>query len=158
MTTTQSSNKREPWTYERGIVLRVVDGDTLDIQVDVGFHMTTVQRFRLMGYNAPEVHGPERVLGVQASLALNGLCPVGTIVQVKSYKGDAFGRWLADVLVKNDHDDALANPSLPERYDLAESLIYAGYGVRWDGKGDRPAFNPKGVYPNPPPDDVPKEG
>lgn len=34
---------------------RVVDGDTLDVDVDMGFKITTNQRIRLGGLNTPEI-------------------------------------------------------------------------------------------------------
>lgn len=36
---------------------RVVDGDTLDLIIDMGFKMTTNQRIRLAGINTPETYG-----------------------------------------------------------------------------------------------------
>ena len=34
---------------------RVVDGDTLDLIIDLGFRMTTQQRIRLKGIDTPEI-------------------------------------------------------------------------------------------------------
>ena len=42
--------------YEYKASLReVVDGDTLDVLIDVGFKMSTEQRIRLKGINTPEI-------------------------------------------------------------------------------------------------------
>ena len=35
-------------------VKRVVDGDTLDLDIDLGFHITLRERVRLMGIDTPE--------------------------------------------------------------------------------------------------------
>jgi Kyanoviridae endonuclease len=35
---------------------RVVDGDTLDLIIDMGFKMTTNQRIRLANINTPETY------------------------------------------------------------------------------------------------------
>ena len=35
-------------------VKRVVDGDTLDCDIDLGFHLTLTERVRLMGIDTPE--------------------------------------------------------------------------------------------------------
>ena len=120
------------WNYEATVV-RVVDGDTVDLNVDVGFRHYTVQRFRLNGYNAPELVGVEKPLGVQARARLIELLPAGLVVRVWTHKGDSFGRWLCDV--------ALA------RTDIVPLLIAEGYGVRWDGRGARPVFSPLAPYP-----------
>ncbi len=37
-------------------VERVVDGDTIDITIDLGFKITTNQRIRLQGINTPETY------------------------------------------------------------------------------------------------------
>lgn len=43
--------------YEyKGILDRVVDGDTIDVTVDVGFKMTTNQRIRLARIDTPEIY------------------------------------------------------------------------------------------------------
>ncbi len=49
-------------------------------------------------------------------------------------RGDAFGRWLADVYL--------------DGWNLVEQLIDEGWGVAWDGKGRRPAFDPAAPYPS----------
>lgn len=39
---------------------RIVDGDTIDIIVDLGFKITTNQRIRLKGINTPETYNVKR--------------------------------------------------------------------------------------------------
>lgn len=39
---------------------RVVDGDTIDIVIDLGFKITTNQRIRLKGINTPETYNVKR--------------------------------------------------------------------------------------------------
>jgi len=119
------------YTYA-ATVTRVVDGDTFEADVDVGFYHWCKQRFRLMGYNAPEVHGAETSLGLQASAILSSML-LRKVVIIRTHKGDAFGRWLADVEV--------------DRGDVVEALISGGWGVAWNGKGDRPKFDWTKEYP-----------
>ena len=38
-------------------VLNVVDGDTIDIELDLGFHIKVKERVRLLGVDTPEVFG-----------------------------------------------------------------------------------------------------
>ena len=41
--------------YEyKAMLTKLVDGDTMDLTIDVGFKMTTAQRVRLKGINTPE--------------------------------------------------------------------------------------------------------
>jgi len=39
---------------------RVVDGDTIDIVIDLGFKITTNQRIRLAGINTPETYSVKK--------------------------------------------------------------------------------------------------
>lgn len=53
-------------------VLRVVDGDTIDVRVDLGFDLSLEHRVRLLGVDTPEVYGvragsPEHTMGRLAS-------------------------------------------------------------------------------------------
>lgn len=82
-------------------VLRVVDGDTLDLKVDVGFHASIVIRARLLGINAPERYAAG---GREATAHLLKLCPVGATRLIETFKdpGDKYGRWLANVWVGDE--------------------------------------------------------
>ena len=40
-------------------VVKVVDGDTLDIVVDLGFEIRLTERVRLINVNTPEIFGPK---------------------------------------------------------------------------------------------------
>lgn len=52
------------------VVKRVIDGDTMDVEIDLGFGIFTVQRVRLLGVDSPETFRPsceaERVHGIRA--------------------------------------------------------------------------------------------
>ena len=47
------------YEYENCKLVRVVDGDTYYIEVDVGFKMRTEQSFRLRGVDTPETYRPK---------------------------------------------------------------------------------------------------
>ena len=81
----------------RCTVARVVDGDTLDVDVDLGFFASMRVRVRVRGVNAPEVSTAE---GRASRAALTGFLPVGMTVVCSTFKPDKYGgRWDADVLV-----------------------------------------------------------
>lgn len=82
-----------PYCYH-GTVLRWVDGDTLDIEVDLGFKMKTTQRFRLLGVDTPERGQP----GFNEAKALaEQLAPTGSSLLFESMKSDKYGRWLIHI-------------------------------------------------------------
>jgi len=51
-----------PYEYY-GTVTNVVDGDTVDVMLDLGLHIHHSIRLRLFGLNAPELRGPEKAAG-----------------------------------------------------------------------------------------------
>lgn len=87
----------------RATVARVVDGDTVDLTVDLGLRITTHLRVRLLGINAPERGKPG---GDAATAALRTWLPSGASVTVQTFKdpGDKYGRWLGTVTTADGAD------------------------------------------------------
>lgn len=87
------------YTY-RATVDRWVDGDTVDMLVDLGFRMTTHQRFRLLGdAETPIIDTPERgePRYAEARQVAESVHPPGAavvIVTEKPLSGDKYGRYL----------------------------------------------------------------
>ena len=81
-------------------VVRWVDGDTVWLDVDLGFRVNSVTDFRLYGIDTPERgEGWYR----EATDFANQCAPVGSTVHVISYKDpDKYGRWLAEVTPLGD--------------------------------------------------------
>lgn len=92
--------------YEyRATILRVIDGDTIEARVDLGFDVFAVQRFRLYGINAPETKGESREDGRAATEYLRTLITTNAAdsvltIQTRKDKREKYGRYLA-VLVAN---------------------------------------------------------
>ena len=99
----------------RVAVTNVVDGDTFDSLVDLGFNVHIRVRFRLYGINCPERKGATKAAGELAREATASLVH-GLTVSVRCLKFDKYGRSVARV-------------SLPDGRDLTEVLIAAGHGV-----------------------------
>ena len=91
--------------YEyRATIRRVVDGDTVDITLDLGFDILYNNRLRLHGIDAPESRTrdlEEKKLGLAAKDRVKELCPVGATVTVKTTKDGRgkFGRILGEIYV-----------------------------------------------------------
>ena len=47
-------------------VIRVIDGDTMDVRIDVGFDTHIYKRLRLLGVDTWEIRGEERERGLEA--------------------------------------------------------------------------------------------
>jgi micrococcal nuclease len=89
--------------YEyQAIVLNVVDGDTIDVRVDLGMEVKIDQRIRMLGYNSPEVRGVERERGLAAKAFLVTMLPVGSQVILNTVKDrrEKYGRYLGTVYVE----------------------------------------------------------
>ena len=85
--------------YEyNAIVERVVDGDTVDVSIDLGFHIRIHKRVILDGIDTPEtrtLNPREKVFGERAKARVEELLPVGQEFRVvsKSYSStDMYGR------------------------------------------------------------------
>ncbi len=114
------------YTY-RATVDRVVDGDTLDLTIDLGFHTFRKERVRLKGVDTPEMLGPDRVAAVAArNFAQDWLhgtsgVPEGMTVQTERDKADKYGRMLVTVYAEGVD------------VSLNQALLDAGHGVAYDG-------------------------
>lgn len=96
------------WEY-RGKVAKVVDGDTVDVLVDLGFHVEIEVRVRLARIDAPEVATDD---GKRVRDIVRGLLPLGADVNLKTSRGDRYGRWIGEIATRdgvNVSDALLAN-------------------------------------------------
>ncbi|MBI3306943.1 MAG: thermonuclease family protein [Candidatus Omnitrophica bacterium] len=90
---------------------RVVDGDTLLVQVDLGFGEWTRQYLRLRGINAPEMDTPE---GKQAKKFVESELEIVPYIVIASTKSDKYDRYLADVFYKHKNGEQFLNNRLLE--------------------------------------------
>ena len=77
-------------------IIRVIDGDTVVADVDLGFRTFTRQTLRLYGINAPEIRGFEKQAGLAASEYLKtqlSRTPI-TVRTIRDRQGK-YGRYLA---------------------------------------------------------------
>lgn len=99
-------------------VLKVIDGDTIECEVDLGFHIKITERFRLLYVNAPETKGESKPKGEEAKQHLIERIN-GKEITIKTQKDDAFGRWLAIILLEENGN--LTN--------INEEMIKTGHAV-----------------------------
>ena len=114
----------------------VVDGDTVKLDVDLGFSIRQRMTLRLYGINAPEMVGATKVAGEAAkafliSLLSNGgeVTPGGVVspawkpLTITTYKdkGDKYGRILADLYT--------TGANVP----VNQQMIDAGHAVAYYG-------------------------
>ena len=84
-------------TY-RAKVVKLIDGDTVDFDVDLGFYITIRIRTRLVGVDTPERGHPD---WAKATQDLADLLTAQTdekgYVQIRTGKTGKYGRWLVDI-------------------------------------------------------------
>jgi len=82
-------------------VTRIVDGDTLDVDIDLGFATKlTKQRIRMLGIDTPESRTrdlEEKSRGLLSKKFLYTLCPVGSTIRLRSHGKGKFGRILGEI-------------------------------------------------------------
>lgn len=106
------SARFQKWSYWATVV-KVIDGDTYELDVDVGFSITVRERFRLKGVDTPEVFGvkktsAEYATGMAASNYVKSILPAGTKIEVRTYKDrEKYGRWLCDVYLETGESIAV---------------------------------------------------
>lgn len=116
--------------YEyKAIVTRVVDADTIDVMIDLGFSVWTSQRIRLLGINAAEKNTEFGKLAIEY---VKNVLPEKSEIIIQSEKDEKekFGRYLGRILFPNS------------RQCLNDTLIAMGYAVEYWGKGKKENFVP----------------
>lgn len=113
--------------YEYKVKLeRVVDGDTVDVIVDLGFDVHWKTRIRLYGINAPETRTrdlDEKEKGLSAKERLIELLPEEFYIRSEDYDRGKYGRVLATLYVKNEKDGVI---------NINEQLILEGHAERYE--------------------------
>jgi len=91
-------------------ILRIVDGDTVDVDIDLGFGVWMhKERVRMMGIDTPESRTRDKVekaFGLASKAKLKELLPIGSMQVLKTEidksgedKKGKFGRILGDFLI-----------------------------------------------------------
>lgn len=112
------------YTY-KATVVRVIDGDTVELIIDLGFTVQWKSTCRLYGINTPELRSKNADEKAKALLARDftkANLNEGAIVIIKSKKLDKYGRPLVDIYCSEDYSIHL-NAALIDA-ELATSLKY----------------------------------
>ena len=106
-------------------VLKVVDGDTIDVEIDLGFDLTKKERVRLGGIDTPESRTrdlDEKKLGLQAKDYLKSLIVNADKLIVRTEKDGKFGRMIGYLYMNPD-----------ATVSLNQMLIDEGFAWMYDG-------------------------
>ena len=112
--------------HYKATIIRVIDGDSVEVTVNLGFRIAFQQTVRVYAINAPETRSSDKLekdRGLAAMWFAIGLLPIGSSVHIKSHKPDdkdKFGRWLAEI-------------TLPDGTDFATRMLEAGHAKPYFG-------------------------
>ena len=109
--------------YYKVEILRVVDGDTVDVRMDLGFNVWHKCRVRLLGINAPESRTrdkEEKKRGLAAkSWLIDKLESAEDELEMKSYGVGKYGRVLGEIYINE--------------VNINELMVKEGHAVKYDG-------------------------
>lgn len=113
-----------PYEYNASLV-RVVDGDTLVLKIDLGFKVEVEQTVRLFGVDTPELIGETREAGLAAKSAVVSMLTVESVGKLlvrthKPAKRDKYGRYVAEISFVNASGATLS---------LNEQLVARGFAT-----------------------------
>ncbi len=107
----------------RATLVRILDGDSIVCDIDLGFYMTARMPVRLAHINAKERN---EIGGKEATEHLKVLLGDGALL-LRTYKPkDKFGRYLAEVFVKCNQIDRLD-------MNINQQMIEDGFAIAYEG-------------------------
>ena len=115
------------YEYRVKKVLKIVDGDTIDVDIDLGFSVSFSQRVRLAGIDTPESRTrdlKEKALGLESKEYLKDLLEGAEDIIIQTEKPDStekYGRILGWLFINDDE------------VSLNEKMISDGYAWEYDG-------------------------
>ena len=102
---------------------RIIDGDTIDVDIDLGFNVKIKQRVRLHGINTPEVRTLDLEIkkkGLEATDYLKKILPKEFIIETILNKRGKYGRVLGILWDKE--------------ININKKMVKEGYAEEYRGK------------------------
>lgn len=121
------------YEYRVKKVLAVIDGDTIDVDIDLGFDISITKRVRLAGIDTPESRTAdkyEKSLGLESKALLKQKLASAQTIVIRTEKPDSsekYGRVLGWLYLDNDETS------------FNETMIATGYA--WSYLGDTKVKN-----------------
>ena len=118
--------------YYNATLVRVIDGDTVDAMIDLGFDIQVKKRIRLAGINAPESRTRNKVekkLGLVAKERLIQLMDgAANCFEIESKEIGKYGRVLGIIYINK-----LAGKDVITKACINEILVDEGHATKYDG-------------------------
>ena len=118
---------KDPYIYRIKSVGRVVDGDTIDASIDLGFDIALEKRIRLAGVDTPESRTTdlkEKAMGLESKEWLKKKLEGAKDIIIKTELPDStekYGRIIGHLYINS------------EATSLNDQMIAEGYALAYDG-------------------------
>ena len=119
-----TTESKDPYIYRIKSVGKVVDGDTIDADIDLGFDISLTKRIRLAGIDTPEsrtTNLKEKALGLESKEWMKKTLADAKDILIKTELPDStekYGRIIGHLFI-NGQDTSLNNQMIAEGYALA---------------------------------------
>jgi micrococcal nuclease len=120
-------DNKDPYIYRIRSIHKVVDGDTIDADIDLGFDISLTKRIRLAGVDTPEsrtTDEKEKKYGLESKEWLKKKVEGAKNILIKTELPDStekYGRIIGHLFI-NDQDTS-----------LNDQMIVEGYAWNYDG-------------------------
>jgi micrococcal nuclease len=114
-------NNKDPYIYRIRSIHKVVDGDTIDADIDLGFDISLTKRIRLAGVDTPEsrtADANEKKYGLESKEWLKKRCENAKDILIKTELPDStekYGRIIGHLYI-NGEETSLNNQMIAEGY------------------------------------------
>ena len=121
------SETKDPYVYRIKSITKVVDGDTIDANIDLGFDISLTKRISLAGIDSPEsrtTNLKEKALGLESKEWLKKTLEDAKDILIKTEKPDStekYGSIIGHLFI-NGQETSLNN-----------QMITSGYALAYDG-------------------------
>lgn len=112
--------KKPAYSYKVKEIIKVLDGDTVDLLIDLGFHVFVKKRVRLYGINAPETRTrdlKEKKLGLASKEKLKSLLSAKELI-LESHGLGKYGRVIGTI----HHEDI----------DINRTMVLEGFASAYE--------------------------
>ena len=115
---------KDPYIYRIRTISKVVDGDTIDADIDLGFDISLTKRIRFAGIDTPEsrtTNVKEKAMGLESKEWLKKTLEGAKDILIKTELPDStekYGRIIGHLFI-NGQETSLNNQMIAEGYALA---------------------------------------
>jgi micrococcal nuclease len=126
---------KDPYVYRIRSVHKVVDGDTIDADIDLGFDISLTKRIRLAGIDTPEsrtTDAYEKKLGLEVKDWLKHRLEFAKDILIKTELPDStekYGRIIGHLFING------------EEISINNQMITEGYAWEYDGGTKKKDFD-----------------